>query len=170
MIRTATFLLSLALLLGVAGSTAAAQAATESDGVNTVDPTALDGLTYSLTVVPGKGALPPAAKGAGLIGWVLTFDAGKAVITIPKGGDAKCKFRATAANGSAQVQNAAGGNLARAQGLAPKAGYVAVTLEVAGEISDKGKSFSGRITWSEKDDRKNEKMVFNVTGSVPKAN
>ncbi len=169
MIRTATFLASLALLLSAATS-AAAQAAQANDGVGAVEPAALDGLTYALTVGPGKGALPPAAKGAGLVGWMLTFDGGKAVITIPKGGDAKCKFKATTANGSAEVAGAAGGNLARAQGLAPKAGFVAVTLEVTGEISDKGKSFSGRITWVEKDDKKNAKMVFNVTGAVPKAN
>jgi hypothetical protein len=158
------------VLLAATATAATAAAAKDADGVNTVDPSALDGLSYTLTVTKGKGALPPAAAGAGLTGWVLTFDNGKAVISIPKGGEAKCKFRATAANGSAEVQNVGTGNLGRAQTLAPKSGYVVVSLELTGEISNKGKSFSGRITWSEKDDKKNGKAEFTVTGAPPKAN
>lgn len=137
-----------------------------------VEPDQLNGLVFQLTVATKGKKLPLAASGASLSGWVLSFDNGRAVLSIPNGGEARCHFTATSGTDTVFLKEGAPQDLPRAQLLVPEAqrhsvGFVSVNLKLNGQITDHGRAFTGHLTWVEKDDKNGGKVEYILSGQPP---
>ena len=137
-----------------------------------VAPDQLNGLVYQLTVATKNKKPPLAASGAGLTGWILSFDNGRAVLSIPNGGQARCHFTATSGSDTVFVKEGSPEGLPRAQSLVPTAerhsvGFVSVMLKLHGEITDHGRAFTGHLTWVEKDDKNGGTVEYILSGEPP---
>jgi hypothetical protein len=153
-------LLSAALLgvLGVLGvlGLLAPIAASAAEGI---DPHELDGMVYTLTTTTKEKKLPPALAHCNLTGWVLSFDGGKAVLSVPDAGDAHCRFTAQGSESSVSLKSGSdgAGELPKAQVLIPSSttpavSFCSVSLVIDGEIADKAK----------------HNVNLEITGQVPK--
>jgi len=136
---------------------------------NAVDAHELDGAVYQLTLAT-KSHLPPAAAGL-KPGVTIDFENGKILFDAGDGGVARIAFAAEMVSDTiVRITTSVGGDLPRAQQLesSTSSSYVSVTISIAGTISDSGKNFNGTVTWDEKDDKNNNKIVYTASGVAPK--